>query len=82
MNEATGIARPWIELKSVRLLVAGEGHWVLLQQMMIEGQVNGPSVTNAALAALTIECGAVVHTADRGVARFPGLRWVNPLQQS
>lgn len=80
MNEALGIARKWIDLKNVRLLIPGEGHWALLRQMLIEGQVNGPSVTDAALAALTIEYGAVLHTADRGFARFPGLRWINPLQ--
>jgi predicted nucleic acid-binding protein len=31
------------------------------------------------LAALTIEYGGVLHTTDRDFARFPGLRWKNPL---
>jgi len=82
MDRAIGIAQQWIDLKNVRLLVPGERHWSLLQIMLIEGRVNGRSVTDAALAALTIEYGAVLHTADRGFARFPGLRWINPLQQS
>ena len=30
-------------------------------------------------AALAIENGAVLYTADRGFARFPGLRWCHPL---
>lgn len=81
MKEALAIAQQWIDLKNVRPLIPGEGHWTLLQQMLIEGQVNGPSVTDAALAALTIEYGAVLHTADRGFARFPGLRWLNPIQE-
>jgi predicted nucleic acid-binding protein len=36
-------------------------------------------VTDAQLAALTIEHGGVLHTTDRDFARFPGLRWTNPL---
>jgi hypothetical protein len=38
--------------------------------------------TDAQLAALTIESGGVLYTNDRDFARFPGLRWVNPLQES
>jgi len=33
-----------------------------------------------ALAALAIEHGLVLTTTDRDFARFPGLRWENPLQ--
>jgi uncharacterized protein len=47
--------------------------------MLVEGQVTGPLVTDAEIAALTIEYGGVLHTTDRDFARFPGLRWVNPL---
>jgi len=38
-----------------------------------------PLATDAQLAALTVECGGVLHTTDRDFARFPGLRWINPL---
>jgi hypothetical protein len=47
--------------------------------MLIEGQIRGPRATDAQLAALTIEHGGVLYTTDRDFARFPGLRWVNPL---
>jgi hypothetical protein len=47
--------------------------------MLLEGKVRGPLATDAQLAALTIEYGGVLYTADRDFARFPGLRWVNPL---
>jgi hypothetical protein len=47
--------------------------------MLIEGEIRGPRATDAQLAALTIEYGGVLHTTDRDFARFPGLRWVNPL---
>ena len=81
LDKAIGIAQQWIDLKHVRLLVPGEHHWRLLQKMLVEGRVSGPAATDAALAALTIEYGGVLHSCDHGFARFPSLRWVNPLQQ-
>jgi toxin-antitoxin system PIN domain toxin len=82
MERAVAIVQQWIDLKQVRLLAPGERHWGLLQRMLLEGQVRGPLTTDAQLAALTIEHGGVLYTTDRDFARFPGLRWVNPLLQS
>jgi predicted nucleic acid-binding protein len=79
---AVAIVQQWTDLKQVRLLAPGERHWVLLQRMLLEGQVRGPLTADAHLAALTIEYGGVLHTTDRDFARFPGLRWVNPLVES
>ena len=79
MESALSAVELWIETGQTRQLSPGERHWVLLQKMMIEGNVRGPSTTDAALAALTIEYGGILHTTDRGFARYPGLRWVNPL---
>jgi len=79
IERAVGIVEQWMGVKHIRQLVPGERHWELLQQMLIEGNVRGPATTDAQLAALTIEFGGVLHTTDRGFARFPGLRWVNPL---
>lgn len=82
MERAIGYVNTWMKLPQMRILVPGERHWPLLQQMLTEGQARGPLTTDAQLAALTIEYGGVLHTTDRDFARFPGLRWVNPLQQS
>jgi hypothetical protein len=45
-------------------------------------KVSGAFMTDTQLAALTRECGGVLHTTDRDFARFPGLRWKNPLTWS
>jgi uncharacterized protein len=79
METAVEVAQQWMDLKQARILAPGERHWSLLQQMLIEGRVRGPLTTDAELAALTIEHGGVLHTTDRDFARFPGLRWMNPL---
>ncbi len=47
--------------------------------MIVEGQAPGPLVTDAQLAALTMEYGGILYTTDRDFSRFPGLRWKNPL---
>jgi len=41
--------------------------------------VKGGQVSDAYLAAVAIDGGCVLVTADRGFARFPGLRWRHPL---
>ena len=82
MSTAIGIVEQWLAVRAVRLIVPGEGHWPVLKEMLVAGRVQGPVTTDAQLAALTMEYGGTLHTADRDFARFPGLRWVNPLAGS
>lgn len=79
LEDAAQAVEEWLLVPNVRILVPGEQHWSLLKQMVVEGGASGPLVSDAAVAALTIEYGGVLHTADRDFARFPGLRWLNPL---
>lgn len=81
-DEAARLVDEWLEQPNVRVLAPGENHWPLLSQMITEGQAKGPLITDAQLAALTVEYGGVLHTTDRDFARFPGLRWINPLATS
>ncbi len=77
--EATQEVENWLQQPNVKIVVPGDDHWRLLRQMIIEGQAFGPLVSDAQIAALTVEYGAVLYSTDRDFARFPGLRWVNPL---
>jgi toxin-antitoxin system PIN domain toxin len=77
--EAVDVVAQWLEQPNVRLLSPTEQHWSLLRQMIVDGQAMGPLVSDAHLAALTVDHGGVLHTTDRDFARFPGLRWNNPL---
>ncbi|MDQ2840723.1 MAG: PIN domain-containing protein, partial [Acidobacteriota bacterium] len=81
-GEALSIVSRWFDQPNVRALSPAHGHWALLSQMISEGQAQGPLVTDAQLAALAIEHGGVLHTTDRDFARFPGLRWKNPLAEA
>jgi len=79
LDRAVEVVDLWMEQPNVRMLTPGERYWPILRQMISDGQARGPLLTDAQLAALTIENGGVLHTTDRDFARFPGLRWTNPL---
>ncbi len=78
-SEAVQVIADWLAQPNVQFLAPGEHHWGLFRQMMIDGQASGPLVTDASLAAVTLEYGGTLYTTDRDFARFPGLRWINPL---
>ena len=80
VTEAVHEIEDWLKQPSVRVLVPGDDHWPILRRMVVEGQASGPLVSDAEIAALTIEYGGVLYTADRDFSRFPGLRWKNPLE--
>jgi hypothetical protein len=74
------IVETWLEQPNVRLLAPGDDYWSVLKRMIVEGSASGSLISDAEMVALTIENGGVLYTADRDFARFPGLRWKNPLQ--
>jgi uncharacterized protein len=79
LEQAVQVVDEWLQQPNVQILVPADQHWSVLKQMILEGRASGPLVSDAEIAAITIEHGAVLHTTDRDFARFPGLRWKNPL---
>jgi hypothetical protein len=79
VDQATQVVDAWLEQPNVRILAPGDEHWAVLKRTIIEGRASGPLVSDAELVALTVEYGGVLYSADRDFAKFPGLRWVNPL---
>jgi len=79
MEEAPAVVEEWAAQPMVHLLAPGDRHWAFFRRMLVEGKVSGPMTTDAELAALTMENGGVLYTTDRDFARFPGLKWVDPL---
>jgi hypothetical protein len=57
----------------------GDRHWQIFIDLCQRTGATGNRVPDAFLAALAIEHGADLVTADRGFGRFPGLRWFHPL---
>ncbi len=69
----------WIECDPVWIPGPTERHREILGTLLAVPGVSGNLVPDAHLAALAIEHGLTLCSADAGFARFPGLRWVNPL---
>jgi len=70
------VVRSWLAQPGVVIIHPSPRHLELLEQLVTEGQATGPLVSDAALAALAIENGAVLASTDRDFSRFPGLRWL------
>lgn len=78
-QEAIGHIRSWMERPQVQILQPGPRHLDLLDSLMQDAQAAGDLTTDVHLAALAIEHQAELNTNDGDFARFPGLRWSNPL---
>ena len=79
-KEAVAIVSSWLEQPCVTVLEPGERYWSVLGPLLPASQARGPLVSDAYLAALAIEHGAVLHTVDADFARFKGLKRVDPLE--
>ncbi len=80
--EAEAAISSWLAQPVAGILEPGERHWEILRNLVHASQSSGPLVMDAAIAAIAIEHGATVCTTDRDFARFPGLKWKNPLAAS
>jgi uncharacterized protein len=78
-SEAAAVVSSWLGRPNAGILEPGERHWEILGSLLKEGQTVGPLVMDAALAAVAMEHGAVLHTTDTDFSRFAALNWRNPL---
>ncbi len=76
--KACDIVARWLERPNVVAINAADRFWNILRQQILDAQVSGPLVTDAALAALAIEQGATLCSTDRDFRRFEGLKLVDP----
>jgi toxin-antitoxin system PIN domain toxin len=60
-------------------LTPGRRHWSIFASLCRAVGAKGNAVPDAYLAALALEQGCTWFSADRGFARYPGLRWRHPL---
>ena len=79
IQEAVARVQSWIDQPCTRIIHPTERHWQVFLKMLEQGQAAGPLVTDAHLAALAIEHGCTLYSTDSDFARFPGLKWTNPL---
>ena len=78
-TEAAEHIRSWQAQPVVQILEPQADHVTQVLGLLETLGTAGNLVTDAQLAALAIEHGAVLHTADADFLRFRGLRWLNPI---
>ena len=79
-TEAVLAVSEWLDQPQTVVLGPGDNHWTILQRMVSQGKASGPLVSDAHLAALAVEHGATLYSTDRDFARFPNLKFENPLE--
>jgi toxin-antitoxin system PIN domain toxin len=78
-EEAWSYVRSWLEADPVWIPPATERTAAVLAGLIGRHRATGNLVTDAQLAALAIEHGLVLQSADTDFGRFDELRWQNPL---
>jgi hypothetical protein len=78
-SEILEIVRNWLEQPHVKIIHPSNQHFSLLAKLIGQVGTAGNLTTDAHLAALAIERGLILQTTDADFARFPGLKWHNPL---
>lgn len=79
VNRACALARAWLARPQVVVVDPGGRHAEIVFGLLESLGTAGNLTTDAHLAALAIEHQAELHSTDADFARFPGLRWRNPL---
>jgi toxin-antitoxin system PIN domain toxin len=79
LEQAIARVNSWLEHPSTRLIGPTASHWEILRSLLPRAQAQGNLVTDAHLAALAIEHDCELYSADADFARFPRLKWRNPL---
>lgn len=78
-DEALAYVDSWLEQPYVTIVGPGEKHWPVLRNLLQASGTAGNLTSDAHIAALALERGATVYSADNDFKRFVGIRHINPL---
>ncbi|HLH97645.1 MAG TPA: TA system VapC family ribonuclease toxin [Xanthobacteraceae bacterium] len=71
--------RDWLTCENAWIPLPTERHADVVGNLLAQPGLRGNLVMDAHVAALAIEHGLTLCSADGDFARFPGLNWINPL---
>ena len=71
----------WLDRSNVWIPQPAEGHAAILGCLLTQAAGGANLILDTHLAALAIEHGLTVCSADGDFGRFPEVRWVNPLRE-
>lgn len=73
------IIEAWLDAPATWVPGPGDGHREILGQLISEHMVTANLVPDAVLAAIGIEHGLTIVSADSDFARFTTVEWINPV---
>jgi uncharacterized protein len=79
VERALEVVDGWLAQPCVTIVHPTDRHAAVLRDLLTRVGTAGNLTTDAHLAALALEHGATLYSSDNDFSRFPGLRWVNPL---
>lgn len=79
VDRALDVVDGWLAVPGVTVVQETRRHAAVLRELLAPLGAAGNLTTDAHLAALAIEHGAELCSSDNDFARFPGLRWTDPL---
>jgi uncharacterized protein len=77
--DAWAYVEDWLDAPAAWVPQPGRGHRDILGRLVRELDLRGNLVTDAVLAALCVEHGLSIVSADSDFARFRELTWINPV---
>ena len=77
--EARGRVGSWLETPVTQWLTVSPRTIEIAMDLLELAGRGGNLASDAFIGALSIEHGATVHSNDRDFARFPGVKWIDPL---
>jgi len=69
----------WLDRETASIIEPGPDHRRLFRELLLPLGTAGNLTSDAHLAVIAIEHRATLCSTDNDFARFPGLRWMNPL---
>lgn len=81
VSEAFAYLNNWLDFPNVRLVEAELEDIAVAEQLLTTAGTGGNLVSDAQIAAAALRLNAIVHTADPDFARFPRVKWKNPLRK-
>jgi len=80
VDESFDYVQSWLSQPNATVVHPAERHASILRELLVPVGSAGNLTNDAHLAALAIENGAELCSADNDFARYPGLRWTDPLR--
>lgn len=73
------IATDWLDAPATWIPEPGRGHREILRGLLLGKDLRAGLISDAVLAAICLEHGLSVVSADSDFARFPEVSWINPV---